>query len=166
MLQTGSTPSTALAWLRTIHGSRHYNVPDITWFQVQTGKKIPGHSLSDGGLHQPGQGGEHVDWGVDLGRIGYTSLHTACYSSSKSTNQSKYQTLNLSVVELPVHVDLSLGDVAGQVGDGVGDVVVGHRQYRDLGGVVREFLDCRVSSVSAVQCSAVQCRQYQCSVSI
>jgi len=27
---------------------------------------LAGHTLADGGLHQPGEGGQHVDGGVDL----------------------------------------------------------------------------------------------------
>lgn len=60
--------------------------------------------LLDGFLHQPGQRGKHVYWGVDL-----------------------------FVMELSVDEDLALGDVAGQIGDWMGDVVVGHRQDGDLG---------------------------------
>ena len=33
---------------------------------------------------------------------------------------------DLAVVQLPVDVDLALRDVAREVGDGVGDVIVGH----------------------------------------
>ena len=54
--------------------------------------------------HQPGQGRQNIDGGVDL-----------------------------AILQLPVHVDLALGDVACQVGDGVGDVVVGHGQDGQLG---------------------------------
>ena len=39
---------------------------------------------------------------------------------------------HLSVVELPVDVDLTLCDVASQVWDGVSDVIVGHSQNGDL----------------------------------
>lgn len=39
----------------------------------------------------------------------------------------------LSVVQLPVNVDLALGDVASEVRDGVSDVIVWHRQNGDLG---------------------------------
>ena len=38
----------------------------------------------------------------------------------------------LSVVQLPVDVDLPLSDVASEVGNGVSDVVVGHSQNGDL----------------------------------
>ena len=44
------------------------------------------HALTDGGLHQTGEGGKHVDRGVDL-----------------------------SVVQLAVDVDLAFGDVTGQI---------------------------------------------------
>ena len=39
----------------------------------------------------------------------------------------------LSVVKLPVDVDLALSDVTSQVRDGVSDVIVRHRQNGDLG---------------------------------
>jgi hypothetical protein len=39
---------------------------------------------------------------------------------------------DLSVMELPVHIDLALSDVASQIRDGMGDVVVGHRQNGNL----------------------------------
>ena len=65
---------------------------------------FPGHALSDGGLHETRQRRQHVH-----GRV------------------------NLPVVQLAVDVDLPLGNVAGQIGDGMGDVVVGHGQDRDLG---------------------------------
>ena len=64
---------------------------------------LPGHSLTNGRLHQPGERGQHVDGRIDL-----------------------------SVVELPVHVYLALGNVASQVRDGMSDVIVGHRQDGDL----------------------------------
>ena len=38
----------------------------------------------------------------------------------------------LSVVELSVDVDLSLSDVPGEVGDWMGNVVVGHSQNGNL----------------------------------
>ena len=65
---------------------------------------LPGHSLPNGRLHQSGERGQNVDWGIDL-----------------------------SVVELTVDVDLTLGDVAGQIRDGVSDVIVRHGQDGDLG---------------------------------
>mmetsp|Transcript_26497 Transcript_26497/g.99679 ORF Transcript_26497/g.99679 Transcript_26497/m.99679 type:complete len:242 (-) Transcript_26497:968-1693(-) len=65
---------------------------------------LAGEALADGGLHQPREGRHHVDGRVHLG-----------------------------VVKLPVDVDLPLRDVAGEVGDGVGDVVVGHGQNGQLG---------------------------------
>mmetsp|Transcript_45814 Transcript_45814/g.114867 ORF Transcript_45814/g.114867 Transcript_45814/m.114867 type:complete len:213 (-) Transcript_45814:915-1553(-) len=61
------------------------------------------HALPDGALHEARERGEHVDGRVDL-----------------------------PVVELAVDVDLALGNVAGEVGDGVRDVIVGHRQNGDL----------------------------------
>ena len=65
---------------------------------------VPGHALADGGLHETRQRRQHVDGRVDL-----------------------------RVVQRAVHVDLALRDVARQVGDGVRDVVVGHRQDGELG---------------------------------
>jgi len=40
--------------------------------------------------------------------------------------------VDLAVLQRAVDVDLPLGDVSRQVGDRVGDVVVGHRQNREL----------------------------------
>ena len=51
--------------------------------------------LFDGLLHETGQGGQHVDGRVDL-----------------------------FVVQLSVDEDLSFGDVACQIGNGMGDVIV------------------------------------------
>ena len=51
------------------------------------------HTLSNGRLHQSRQGRQHVDWRVDL-----------------------------SIVKLPIHINLPLSDVASQVRDGMGDV--------------------------------------------
>lgn len=52
-------------------------------------------------------------------------------------------------MQLPVHVDLALCDVASQIRDGMGDVVVGHRQDRDLsdgavaaGDTASALIDC------------------------
>ena len=54
---------------------------------------LAGHALSDGRLHETAERGQHVDGRVDL-----------------------------PVVQLAVHVDLTLGDVASQIGDRMGDV--------------------------------------------
>ena len=54
-----------------------------------------GVAFADGGFHKTREGGEDVDWGVDA-----------------------------FVVELTVNEDLAFGDVAGEIGDGVGDVYV------------------------------------------
>ena len=64
-------------------------------------------------------------------------------------------------MELSVHVDLALGDVASQVRDGVGDVVVGHRQdghlddMSDMDDMIRmgtwvmlPFLPCTLPALS------------------
>mmetsp|Transcript_9018 Transcript_9018/g.30566 ORF Transcript_9018/g.30566 Transcript_9018/m.30566 type:complete len:578 (+) Transcript_9018:341-2074(+) len=61
------------------------------------------HVRANGRLHQAREGREHVDRRVDL-----------------------------AVVQLAVHVDLPLGDVAREVRDGVRDVVVGHGEDGDL----------------------------------
>ena len=52
-----------------------------------------GVAFADGGFHEPGEGGKHVDGGVDA-----------------------------LVVELTVDEDLAFGDVARKIGDGMGDV--------------------------------------------
>ena len=61
------------------------------------------HSFSNGRLHQSRQRRQHVDWRVDL-----------------------------SIVKLPVHIDLSLGDVASQVRDGMGDI---WEEEEEVGGL-------------------------------
>ena len=63
----------------------------------------PGEALADAVLHQTGQAGQHVD-----GRIDGLPVHLA------------------------VQHDLPLGDIPGQVGDGMGNVVVGHGQNGNL----------------------------------
>src|SRR6056297_2352728 len=62
-----------------------------------------GDALADAVVHQSGQARQHVD-----GRI------------------------HAPAVQLAAEYDLTLGDVAGEVRDGVGDVVAGHGQYRQL----------------------------------
>lgn len=59
---------------------------------------------TNSGLHETRQGGEHVDWWVDL-----------------------------SVVDGAINEDLAFSDVAGEIGDGMGDIIVGHGQDGDLG---------------------------------
>lgn len=54
---------------------------------------FPCVTFANGGFHEAGEGWEDVDWGVDA-----------------------------LVVKLTVDEDLAFGDVAGQVGDGVGDI--------------------------------------------
>mmetsp|Transcript_62504 Transcript_62504/g.167420 ORF Transcript_62504/g.167420 Transcript_62504/m.167420 type:complete len:421 (+) Transcript_62504:365-1627(+) len=61
------------------------------------------HSLANTRLHQSGQRRQHVDRRVDL-----------------------------PVVQTAVHKHLPLSNVAGQIWDGVGDVIVGHGQDREL----------------------------------
>lgn len=87
------------------------------------------HAFADGRLHEAGEGGEDVDGGVDA-----------------------------AVVELAVDEDLAFGDVASEIGDGVGNVcgvlggleggergrgrtVVGHGQDGDLGDGAVAALD-------------------------
>jgi hypothetical protein len=56
------------------------------------------------GLHKTRQGGEHVDWGVDL-----------------------------SVVEGTINENLAFSDIACKIGDEMGDIIVGNSQNGDLG---------------------------------
>lgn len=65
---------------------------------------LTGHALADGRLHQTRQRWQHVDWWVDL-----------------------------SVVQLTIDVDLALGNVTGQIGNGMGNIIVRHGQNGDLG---------------------------------
>ena len=71
-----------------------------------------GVALADAVFHQTGQAGQHVDGRIDAG-----------------------------LVQIPVQHDLHLGDLAGQVRDGVGDVVVRHGQDGDLGDAAAAALD-------------------------
>ena len=73
---------------------------------------LPGLAGADPDAHQPREGGKDVDRRVDA-----------------------------AAEEVAREDDLPLGDVAGQVGDRVGDVVVGHGQDRDLGDRAAPPLD-------------------------
>lgn len=64
---------------------------------------LPGHSLADGRLHETRQRWQNVDWWVDL-----------------------------SVMQLTVYVYLSLGNVTSQIGNWMGNIIVGHSQNGDL----------------------------------
>ena len=66
----------------------------------------PRPALPDGTFHETGEGGEDID-----GRI------------------------YLTVVQLTIDIVLTLGDVSGQVGNGMRDVVIGHGED---GGLVME----------------------------
>uniref|UniRef100_A0A2M4D215 Putative secreted protein n=1 Tax=Anopheles darlingi TaxID=43151 RepID=A0A2M4D215_ANODA len=70
------------------------------------------HALTDGGLHQTRQRRQHVDRRIDL-----------------------------SVVQLTIDVDLTLGNVTGQIGNRMGDIVVRHSQNGDLGDRTVAALD-------------------------
>ncbi|KAI0564002.1 hypothetical protein FGB62_31g125 [Gracilaria domingensis] len=61
------------------------------------------HALADGGLHQTRQRRQHVDGRVDL-----------------------------TVVQLAIQVDLTLRNVAREIGDGMRDVIVGHGENGQL----------------------------------
>ncbi len=54
-------------------------------------------------------------------------------------------------MQLPLDVDLSLGDVASQIGDRVSDIVIRHSQDRNL----RD----RAVSTGHTTCPLVDCRQ-------
>src|SRR6266487_4062251 len=73
---------------------------------------LPRPVLADPGVHEPREGRQRVDRRVDA-----------------------------LAVQLPVHGDLALGDVAGQVRDRVGPVVVGDRHDRDLRDRTRPAVD-------------------------
>ena len=59
---------------------------------------------TNSGLHETRQGGEHVDWWVDL-----------------------------SVMEGTINENLTFSDVTSEIGDGMGDIIVGHGQDGNLG---------------------------------
>ena len=65
---------------------------------------VPGVALADAVLHQTGKAGQHRNGGIDAHKI-----------------------------QAAVQDDLALGDVAGEIGDRVGDVVVGHGENGNLG---------------------------------
>lgn len=79
-------------------------------------------ALADSALHETREGREHVDWWVDL-----------------------------SVVQLAINEDLALGDVASQVGDGMGDIIIGHGQDGQLS-------DGAVLAVHTA-CALIDCRE-------
>lgn len=64
---------------------------------------LTGHAITDGRLHEPRQRRQDIDRRVDT-----------------------------AVVQLALDVDLALRDVASEIWDGVGDVVVRHGQNREL----------------------------------
>ncbi len=64
---------------------------------------LPGHPLPDRALHQSRQTRQHID-----------------------------RRINLLVVHLPINKDLPLRDVPRQVGNRVRDVIIRHRQNRQL----------------------------------
>ncbi|KAG6547480.1 hypothetical protein Mapa_010928 [Marchantia paleacea] len=86
------------------------------------GVVFPSHPLADGALHEPRQRRQHVDGRVDL-----------------------------PVLQIAVDVDLPLGDVPRQVGDGVRDVVVGHGQDGDLRDGALAALDSTCALVDGCQ---------------
>jgi hypothetical protein len=65
---------------------------------------LAGHTLANSGLHETRQRGQYVDRRVDL-----------------------------SVVDLTIDVDLSLSNITGQIGNRVGNIIVGHSKNRNLG---------------------------------
>ena len=71
-----------------------------------------GVAFTDAVLHQTGQGGQHVDrW------------------------------INSLTVKLAVQYNLAFGNISGQVGDWMGDIVVGHGQNGDLSNRSVDTLD-------------------------
>mmetsp|Transcript_49833 Transcript_49833/g.112073 ORF Transcript_49833/g.112073 Transcript_49833/m.112073 type:complete len:211 (-) Transcript_49833:874-1506(-) len=80
------------------------------------------HALTDGGLHQTRERWQHVDWRV-----------------------------HLPVVQLPVDVNLTLSDVAGQIRNRVGDIVVGHSEDGKLGDRSRAALHPASALIDASQ---------------
>jgi len=74
---------------------------------IVTGKFLNSSVLvllnTNGGLHQSGERGEHVNWWVDL-----------------------------PVVKVTINEDLSLGNVTSQIWDGMSDIIIGHCQNGEL----------------------------------
>jgi hypothetical protein len=80
---------------------------------IFSGKFLAGMVIeSNSGLHKTRQGGEHVDFWVDL-----------------------------SVVEGTINENLAFSDIACKIGDVMGDIMVGHVQNGDLGNGTIAFSD-------------------------
>lgn len=62
-----------------------------------------GHALANGRLHESTQRWQHVDGGIDL-----------------------------SVVQVSVNENLTLCDIACQIGNGMGDIIIGHGENGQL----------------------------------
>ena len=63
-----------------------------------------GHAFTNGRFHESGEGWEHVDGRIDL-----------------------------SVVQVSVNKDLSLGDIPSEIGDGMSDIIIRHGENGELG---------------------------------
>lgn len=58
-----------------------------------------GHSLTNGGFHESGQGWEHIDGWIDL-----------------------------PVVQVSINEDLTFGNITGKIRNWMGDIIVWHSQ--------------------------------------
>jgi len=91
--------------------------------------------LTDNGLHGSsilGGGVVSIEL-VGNGRVILSILLNSLLHESGKGRQHVDGRIDLLVVELSVDEDLSLSDVAGQIGNGMGDIVVGHGENRNLG---------------------------------
>lgn len=63
-------------------------------------------------LHETGQGGQHVNWRIDV-----------------------------LLVHVLIDIDLTLGNVASEIGDGMSDIIVGHGEDRNLSDGTTSAID-------------------------
>jgi len=70
---------------------------------ILTGEHLAVVVDTDGGLHETGQGRQHIDWWVDL-----------------------------AVVKVTINEDLALSDVSSQIRNGVSNIIIGHSQNGQL----------------------------------
>ena len=85
---------------------------------------LSGHALADGTLHETRERRQHVDGRGDLteareGRHGRVRRTAA----ARMKGARSHARGDAPVVKLSVNVDLALGNVAGKVGNGGGDVI-------------------------------------------
>ena len=96
----------------------------------QRGLAQDGHELL--GVLAAGVGGEELVHGAGVVLAGLADADALVLQTAQG-GQHVHRRHDALAVQLAAEDDLALGDVAGQVGDGVGLVVLGHGQDRDHG---------------------------------